>query len=85
MEYLTKLYDSFCVTTVQYEDAEKIRKQLSGSLDPEQRKLLLAYADTLYAYCDETSYRSFVVGFRLAAGLAAELHQDQTQAPAAAE
>ena len=79
MEYLTKLYDCFCSRTSLNEDAEDIRKQLSNSLDPELHKLLLAYADALYAYCDETSYRSFVQGFRLAAELAAELRLDQIE------
>ena len=79
MNYLTKLYDCFCTPTEQNEEAEKIRRQLGETLDKERRKLLLAYGDALYAYCEENSYRSFVDGFRLAAGIAAELRLDQIE------
>ena len=85
MEYLTKLYDCFCTRTSCNVEAEKIREQLSEKLDKEQRKLLLAYGDALYGYCEEIAYRSFVDGFRLAAGIAAELRLDQPQAEDAAE
>ena len=85
MEYLTKLYDCFCTRTSCNVEAEKIREQLSEKLDKERRKLLLAYGDALYGYCEEIAYRSFVDGFRLAAGIAAELRLDQTQAEDAAE
>ena len=85
MEYLTKLYNCFCTRTSLNEEAEKTRKQLSEKLDKEQRKLLLAYGDTLYGYCEEIAYRNFVDGFRLAAGIAAELQLDQNQAEDAAE
>ena len=85
MEYLTKLYNCFCTRTSLNEVAEKTRKQLSEKLDKEQRKLLLAYGDALYGYCEEIAYRSFVQGFRLSAGIAAELQLDQTQAEDAAE
>ena len=85
MEYLTKLYDCFCTRTSCNKEAEKIREQLSEKLDKERRKLLLAYGDALYGYCEEIAYRSFVDGFRLAAGIAAELRLDQTQAEDAAE
>lgn len=85
MEYLTKLYDCFCTRTSCNKEAEKIREQLSEKLDKERRKLLLAYGDALYGYCEEIAYRSFVQGFHLAAGIAAELQLDQTQAQDAAE
>lgn len=85
MEYLTKLYDCFCTRTSLNEEAEKIRERLSEKLDREQHKLLLAYGDALYGYCEEIAYRSFVDGFRLAAGIAAELRLDQNQAEDTAE
>ncbi len=85
MEYLSKLFGVFCAETEQDEDAEEIRRRLSETLDKEQRKMLLFYADALYAHCEKSAYRSFVEGFRLAAGIAAELRLDQTQAQEAAE
>ena len=47
MNYLTKLYDCFCTRTSCNVEAEKIREQLSEKLDKEQRKLLLAYGESL--------------------------------------
>ena len=85
MEYLTILYDCFCTPTEQNEKAEEIRRRLSETLDKEQRKMLLFYADALYAHCEKSAYRSFVEGFRLAAGIAAELRLDQTPAQDTAE
>ena len=79
MQYLTQLYNCFSGKFGQSKEAEKIRQKLSGQLSQEQRRLLLAYSDELYAYCDEISFRSFVAGFRLAAGIAAELHQSWDQ------
>ena len=79
MDNLTKLYNSFCGQIDQNEAAEKIRHQLSEKLGKEQRRLLLAYGDNLYAFCEENAFRSFVTGFRLALGIAAELWQISNQ------
>ena len=75
MSYLTRLYDVFGEQTDQVEEAEIIRRQLSEMLNKEQRKLLLAYGDELYASCERYTLKSFIAGFRLAAGIAAELMQ----------
>ena len=74
MDYLTALYDRFCGGIETDTEAEEMRHALGEKLDREQHRLLLAYSDKLYAFCEENSVSSFICGFRLAAGIAAELY-----------
>ena len=71
---MTRLYWTFCDRfPKQSTEAEQQRKALSEQLEPEQRKTLLRLIDLDTAHCDDTGYRCFVAGFRLAAEIAATL------------
>ena len=72
---MTRLYWTFCDRfPKQSEEAEQQRKELSEAIvEPEQRKALLRLVDLDTAHCDDTGYRCFVAGFRLAAEIAATL------------
>ena len=71
---MTRLYWTFCDTfPKQSAEAERQRKELSEQLEPEQRKALLRLVDLDTAHCDDTGYRCFVAGFRLAAEIAVTL------------
>ena len=78
MDYLTALYDRFCGRIETDAEAEEMRHALGEKLDREQHRLLLAYSDKLYAFCEENSVSSFICGFRLAACIAAELYSKNT-------
>ena len=77
---MTKLYWMFCDRfPKQSEEAEQQRKELSEAIvEPEQRKALLRLIDLDTAHCDDTGYRCFVAGFRLAAEIAATLWKEDT-------
>ena len=72
---MTRLYWTFCDRfPKQSEEAEQQRKELSEAIvEPEQRKALLRLIDLDTAHCDDTGYRCFVAGFRLAAEIMATL------------
>ena len=77
---MTKLYWTFCDGfPKQSEEAELQRKTLSEALEPEQRKALLRLIDLDTAHCDDTGYRCFVAGFRLAAEIAATLWKENEE------
>ena len=73
-DVMTKLYWMFCDRfPKQSAEAEQQREALSETLEPEQRKALLRLIDLDTAHCDDTGYRCFVAGFRLAAEIVAML------------
>lgn len=68
------LYDRFCgELPKQDEQAEMLRCELGRTLTREQRKMLLKITDLNLAFCDDTAFACFVIGFRVASGIAAEL------------
>ena len=68
------LYDRFCgELPKQDEQAETLRCELGRTLTREQRKMLLKITDQNLAFCDDTAFSCFVIGFRVASGIAAEL------------
>ena len=68
------LYDRFCSNLPkQDEQAEALRCELGKTLTQEQRKMLLKITDLNLAFCDDAAFASFVIGFRVASGIAAEL------------
>lgn len=68
------LYVRFCHELPRQDaQAEALRCELGKTLTREQRRILLRIVDLDTACCDDTAFTSFVIGFRLAAGLAAEL------------
>lgn len=73
-DYLVALYDRFCSELPkQNTQAEALRCELGKTLSPEQRKMLLKITDLNLAFCDDTAFACFVIGFRVASGIAAEL------------
>lgn len=73
-DYLMALYDRFCSNLPkQDEQAEALRCKLRKTLTQEQRKMLLKITDLNLAFCDDTAFTCFVIGFRVASGIAAEL------------
>ena len=78
---MTRLYWTFCDGfPKQSEEAERQRKELSEAIvEPEQRKALLRLVDLDTAHCDDTGYRCFVAGFRLAAEIMATLWKENDE------
>ena len=77
---MTRLYWTFCDRfPKQSEEAERQRKALSEALAPEQRKALLRLIDLDTAHCDDTGYRCFVAGVRLAAEIAVTLWKEDDE------
>ncbi len=68
------LYDRFCgELPKQDKQVEALRCELGKTLTREQRKMLLKITDLNLAFCDDTAFTCFVIGFRVASGIAAEL------------
>lgn len=68
------LYDRFCSELPKQDiQAETLRCELGKALTREQRKMLLKITDLNLALCDDMSFACFVIGFRVASGIAAEL------------
>ena len=73
-DYLMVLYTRFCETTEKASDEEEAVAELRETLSKPQCKLLLRVEDALNARHDTAAFTAFVSGFRLAAGIATELH-----------
>lgn len=72
------LYNRFCGELPKQDaQAEALRCELGETLSPEQRKKLLKIIDLGIELCDDTAFASFVIGFRVASGIAAELRDDR--------
>ena len=68
------LYDRFCGELPKQDtQAEALRRELGKTLSPEQRKTLLKLVDLDLAFCENSTFSGFVIGFRAASGIAAEL------------
>ena len=85
MKFLTKLFNYFRSVVKHPEDAAIIRRKSGKKLSRKQLEALLAYDEMLLALVTEPAYRSYKQRFNLAAGLAAELRLDQSQAQDYAE
>ena len=72
------LFDRFCgELPKQNAQAEALRRELGKTLSPEQRKMLLKIVDLDLALCENSTFAGFVIGFRVASGIAAELKEDR--------
>ena len=75
-DYMMALHQRFCKKPDCREVREQIRKveqELHQSLDRHGQEQLLKLADLQNELLDETSLESFLSGFKLALGIAAEL------------
>ena len=72
------LFDRFCGELPKQDaQAEVLRRELGKMLSPEQRKMLLKLVDLDLAFCENSTFAGFVIGFRVASGIAAELIEDR--------
>ena len=72
------LFDRFCGELPKQDtQAEALRRELGKTLSPEQRKTLLKLVDLDLAFCENSTFSGFVIGFRAASGIAAELKEDR--------
>ena len=74
MKYLKRLWSQFYGIPPHNDKAEAMRMELSHQISNEQRKKVLAIVDSYDSHCEAVSFESFVAGFRLAIGAAAELY-----------
>lgn len=75
-DYMMALHQRFCKEPECWEVRKQIReveRDLHQSLDRRGQKQLLKLADLQNELLDETSLESFLSGFKLALGIAAEL------------
>ena len=72
------LFDRFCGELPKQDvQADVLRRELGKTLSPEQRKMLLKIVDLDLAFCENSTFAGFVIGFRVASGIAAELKEDR--------
>lgn len=77
-DYLMALFDRFCgELPTQDAQAEALRCELGKTLSPGQRKMLLKLVDLDLAFCENSTFAGFAIGFRVASGIAAELKEDR--------
>ena len=72
-DYMKALWEQFYGFVPSDMESEELRRNLSGQLTKEQRRLLLRIVDRKNLYCERVSQESFAAGFRLAWGIANEL------------
>ena len=71
--YMRALWNGFYVRTAADTASDALHHALSERLDKDNRKQLLRLVDSKNMYTEIISLESFVAGFRLAVGIAAEL------------
>ena len=72
------LFDRFCGELPKQDaQAEVLRRELGKTLTREQRKMLLKLVDLDLAFCESSALSGFIIGFRVASGIAAELKEDR--------
>jgi len=71
--YMRALWDRFYERTVVDSASDDMHYALSEQLDKDNRKQLLRLVDSKNMYTEIISLESFIAGFRLAVGIAAEL------------
>ena len=80
-DYMNALYRHFNTTPQSIQDLEQevshAHKQLSGKLEPPERRLLLRLVDLEDTLQYKSGLNSFIEGFRLACGIHQELHSDR--------
>ena len=68
-DYMKALWEQFYGFVPSDTESEELRRNLSGQLTKEQRRLLLRIVDRKDLYCERVSQESFTAGFRLAWGI----------------
>ena len=71
--YMRALWTRFYVRTAVDTMSDTLHHTLSERLDKDNRKQLLRLVDSKNMYTELISLESFIAGFRLAVGIAAEL------------
>lgn len=71
--YMRALWLFFIERGAEDNESQKLHDALGEQLGTEERRMLLRLVDCKNLYTEEVSFESFVAGFRLATGIAAEL------------